>query len=300
MADSTTPDSVGVSWVNGNLTAPGEAALRADDHAIVVGDGVFETTKVVNGVPFALSRHLRRRSRSARGLGLDEPGEGRIRSAVDAVLAAEPTAGLLRITWSSGAGPLGSGRGGGPGTLVVSTSSGNTWPNAERVHLVPWMRNEHGALTGLKTTSYAENVVALATAKRAGCTEALFRNTAGMLCEGTGTNVFIVIGDQLVTPPLSSGCLAGITRELVLELANRDLCGSAVDGVEVRDVNPKELLTAREAFLTSATRNVSAISEVTGEVEIMFGPVSGNPAPGPVTTRVAAAFDELEARDIDP
>jgi len=280
--------------------APGEAALRADDHAIVVGDGVFETTKVVNGVPFALSRHLRRLSRSARGLGLDEPGEGRIRSAVDAVLAADPTAGLLRITWSSGAGPLGSGRGGGPGTLVVSTSSSNTWPNAERVYLVPWMRNEHGALTGLKTTSYAENVLALATAKQAGCTEALFRNTAGMLCEGTGTNVFLVIGDQLVTPPLSSGCLAGITRELVLELADRDLFGSAVDGVEVRDVDPGELLTTREAFLTSATRNVSAISEVTGELEATFGPVSGNPAPGPVTTRVAAAFDELEARDIDP
>jgi branched-chain amino acid aminotransferase len=300
MADSTAPHLVGVSWVDGNLMAPDEGALRANDHAIIVGDGVFETTKVINGVPFALSRHLRRLSRSARGLGLDEPGEGRIRSAVDVVLAAEPTAELLRITWSSGAGPLGSGRGDGPGTLIVSTSGGNVWPNAERVHLVHWMRNEHGALTGLKTTSYAENVVALATAKQAGCTEALFRNTAGMLCEGTGTNVFLVIDDQLVTPPLSSGCLAGITRELVLELADRDLFGSAVAGVEVRDIDPGELLTAREAFLTSATRNVSAISDVTGELETTFGPVSDNPVPGPVTSRVATAFDELEAQDIDP
>jgi branched-chain amino acid aminotransferase len=299
MADPTaTPPSaptITVSWVDGELLAPGEAALRADDHAVVVGDGVFETTKVIDGVPFALSRHLRRLERSALGLGIGEPSEGRIRSAIDAVLDADRDAGLLRITWSSGSGPLGSGRGDGPGTLVVSTSATNTWPEAERVHLVPWARNEHGALTGLKTTSYAENALALATAKRVGCTEALFRNTAGMLCEGTGTNVFVVVDGRLVTPPLSSGCLAGITRELVLELAGSGSLGATVDGVEVRDVDPQELRTAEEAFLTSATRNVSAISEVTGELEASF-----NPAPGPVTARLAAAFDQLEARTVDP
>ena len=290
MADPTaTPPSaptITVSWVDGELVAPGEAALRADDHAVVVGDGVFEATKVIDGVPFALSRHLRRLKRSALGLGIGEPSEGRIRSAIDAVLDAGRDAGLLRITWSSGSGPLGSGRGDGPGTLVVSTSAANTWPEAERVHLVPWARNEHGALTGLKTTSYA--------AKRVGCTEALFRNTAGMLCEGTGTNVFVVVDGRLVTPPLSSGCLAGITRELVLELAGSGSLGATVDGVEVRDVDPQELRTAEEAFLTSATRNVSAISEVTGELEASF-----DPAPGPVTARLAAAFDELEARTVD-
>ncbi len=287
--------AVGVSWVDGRLLAPGEAAVRADDHAVVVGDGVFETTKVINGVPFALGRHLRRLGRSARGLGLNEASEGRIRSAVDEVLAADPEAGLLRITWSSGAGPLGSGRGDGPGTLIVATSEGNTWPDAERVHIVPWARNEHGALTGLKTTSYAENALALATARRAGCTEALFCNTAGMLCEGTGTNVFLVIGGRMVTPPLSSGCLSGITRELIIELAEQRDSGGPDGDVEVRDIDPKELLTADEAFLTSATRNVSAISEITGEFETTF-----ETPPGPVTSRIAAAFDELEASTPDP
>ena len=281
--------------MDGRLLAPGEAALRADDHAIVVGDGVFETTKVVGGVPFALSRHLRRLVRSASGLGLAEPSEGLIRAAIDDVLTADPAAGLLRITWSSGPGPLGSGRGGGPGTLVVSTSGGNVWPTAEQVRLVPWARNEHGALAGLKTTSYAENAMALATAQRAGCTEALFRNTAGMLCEGTGTNLFLVVDGRLVTPPLSSGCLAGVTRGLVLELAGREPLVTSVGDVEVRDVDPDELLRADEAFLTSATRNVSAISAVTGEVEATF-----DPAPGPMTVRVAAAFDDLEAHIPDP
>ena len=82
--------------------------------------------------------------------------------------------------------------------------------------MVPWRRNQHGALTGVKTTSYAENVVALAAARAAGVGEALLANTAGELCEGTGTNVFCVLDGVPCTPPLSSGCLAGVTRALVL------------------------------------------------------------------------------------
>ena len=282
MVEAGSSAAVGACWVNGRLVEPGTATLRADDHAVVVGDGVFETMRIVDGAAFALSRHLRRLDRSASGLGLDEPGEDRIQAAVGEVLAADPSAGLLRITWSSGAGPWGSGRGGGPGTLVVGTGPGNIWPPAERVHLVPWRRNEHGPLVGLKTTSYAENVMALTTAKRVGCSEALFANTAGHLCEGTGTNVFLVIEGVLVTPPLSSGCLAGVTRELVMELA---------DVVE-RDIDPAEFGSADEAFLTSSTRDVSPISAVDG--------VEMPAAPGPVTAGLMAAFADLIARTTDP
>ena len=82
---------------------------------------------------------------------------------------------------------------------------------------MPWTRNERSATAGLKTTSYAENVVALAHAKERGGIEAVFANTRGELCEGTGTNVFVVVDGELLTPPLESGCLAGITRELTLE-----------------------------------------------------------------------------------
>ena len=84
---------------------------------------------------------------------------------------------------------------------------------------MPWVRNERSATAGLKTTSYAENVVALDRAHAEGGSEALFANTRGELCEGTGSNVVVVVDDELVTPPLSSGCLAGITRELLLEWA---------------------------------------------------------------------------------
>ena len=275
-------DPVGANWADGRILSPEEAAVRADDHSVVVGDGVFETTGVLDGVPFALTRHLARLARSAAGLGIQAPDDARIREAVAEVVAADRRAGLLRITWSSGPGPLGSGRGDGPGTLVLSTGPGNVWPATERVHLGPWTRNEHGALTGLKTTSYAENAKALAVAHRHGCTEALFRNTAGHLCEGTGTNVFLVVDDVLVTPPLSSGCLAGVTRDLLLEL---------VDVVE-RDVALDEIEVASEAFLSSATRDVSSIAAVDDH--------DLPTAPGPVTTAVAAAFADLVARTPDP
>ena len=91
------------------------------------------------------------------------------------------------------------------------------WPAVTEVVVVPWPRNEHGALVGLKTVSYGENVVALAFAADRGAGEALFGNLAGNLCEGTGTNVFVGLAGRLVTPPLSSGCLPGVTRDLLLE-----------------------------------------------------------------------------------
>jgi branched-chain amino acid aminotransferase len=148
------------------------------------------------------------------------------------------------------------------------------------VVLVPWVRNERSAVAGVKTTSYAENVVALAHAKANGAGEALFANTVGQLCEGTGSNVFLVMGGDVVTPPLSSGCLAGVTRALLIEWA---------DVVE-RDLPTGALLDADEVFLTSSTRDVQAVHAV-GDREL---------PPGPVTQRLAALFAERAAEDLDP
>jgi len=282
MAGVSSPPPPGAYWADGGIVAAGTAAVSPIDHAVIVGDGVFETLKVVDGVPFALTRHLGRLTRSADGLGLPEPDHGVVRAAVAETLAADPKAGRLRITWSSGPGPLGSDRGDGPGTLLVASSPGAVWPEAVRVHLCEWTRNERGALTGLKTTSYAENVRALEAAHQRGASEALLANTQSRLCEGTGTNVFLVLDGVLVTPPLSSGCLAGITRELVLELT---------DAVE-RDVELGEFTIASEAFLTSSTREVGAISAVDDTVL--------PEAPGPVTAEVAAAFANLVATNPDP
>jgi branched-chain amino acid aminotransferase len=126
--------------------------------------------------------------------------------------------------------------------------------------------------------------MALATAHRRGASEAIFANTVGNLCEGSGTNIFIVLGGRLVTPPLSSGCLAGITRGLVLE--------SSGCQIEERDVPFEALLDADEAFLTSALRDVQPIGRVDDR------PLSS--APGRITTAVGDAYSALQARDPDP
>ena len=145
-----------------------------------------------------------------------------------------------------------------------------------RVAVVPWPRNERGALAGLKTTSYAENVIALAEAKRRGATEAVFANLAGHLCEGTGTNVFYVVDGELRTPTLASGCLAGVTRGLILEW---------VGGREVDE--PIEVLEqASEIFLASTTRDVQGVARWDDrELE----------APGPVTTEALADLAQPRA-----
>ncbi|MEE1566031.1 MAG: aminotransferase class IV, partial [Acidimicrobiales bacterium] len=292
----------GVCWVNGRIVDAGDGSVSAMDHSIVVGDGVFETLKVVNGpdgpVPFALTRHLERLRHSADGLGMQPADEDRVRAALAKVIVADPAAGRIRITWSSGPGPLSSGRGDGPGTLIVATSTANVWPESGRVHVSRWTRNEHGPLVGLKTTSYAENVLALAEAHRHGCTEALFTNNAGLLCEGTGTNVFLVVDGVVVTPPLASGCLAGVTRSLAMEMAG-SLPG--VDGEVVeRDIHPDEFSRASEAFLTSTTRDAMAISGVDSWTDGAHTALDLPSAPGPVTTALAAAFGHLCATTPDP
>src|SRR4051794_33902784 len=235
------------AWVDGRLLDPDEPALASHDHGVTVGDGVFETLKVDRGVPFALTRHLRRLASSAAGLGLPAPDAGLVRAGIDAVLGHGDALefGRLRITLTGGPGPLGSGRqGSGLTTIVLAGPAGRPEPSTA-VSLVPWTRNERSAVAGLKTTSYAENVVALAHALQQGASEALMTNTRGQLCEGTGSNVVLGIGGRLVTPPLSSGCLAGITRELLLEWGQQE----ALD-VEERDLSLDDLRSADEVMIT--------------------------------------------------
>jgi branched-chain amino acid aminotransferase len=270
-------------WLDGSVVDASEARISPFDHGITVGDGVFETLKVVRGTPFAMRRHLERLDRSASGLGLDPPDHDLVRKAADEVLAAnDMTEGRLRITVTGGPGPLGSNRGDQGTTLLLAVSALPPAAHGTDVVTVEWTRNERGALTGLKTTSYAENVVALARAAEAGASEALFANTAGNLCEGTGSNIFVGIDGRLVTPPLSAGPLAGITRELVLEVT---------DAVE-EDLTIDQLMDADEAFLTSSTRDVQGIGAVDG--------IALRTCPGPLTDAAAAAFAALMAGDLDP
>lgn len=272
-------------WINGRLHAPEDARVSVFDHGILVGDGVFETVKSVRGEAFALTRHLRRLAVSAAGLGLPAPDLDAVRQGVLDVLATAPAWDLarVRVTYTSGVGPLGSDRSGGSGpTAIVAVAEQKPFPATGDVSVVPWPRNERGALSGLKTTSYGDNAKALAYARERGGAEAIFGNLAGNLCEGTGSNVFIVRGGRLITPPLSSGCLAGVTRALVLEWL----------GGEEEDVALPDFGTADEAFLTSTTRDVQPIRAVDGRVLPA--------APGPITRKAIEVFAERSAADLDP
>jgi len=264
-------------WVNGRLLDdPGAPAISVSDHGLTVGDGVFESVKVVDDQPFALALHLDRLARSAAGLGLPEIDEALVRKGVAAVLdGGGLTLGRLRMTYTAGPAPLGSGRGDEPPTLVVVSAPLAPASPTAAVATVPWPRNERGAVAGLKTTSYAENVVALAEAGRRGAIEAVFANVAGHLCEGTGTNVFYVLDGELRTPTLASGCLAGVTRGLILEW---------VGGREVDE--PIEVLAqASEIFLTSTTRDVQAVARWDDRDLV---------APGPVTADALATWRRRE------
>jgi branched-chain amino acid aminotransferase len=269
--------------VNGRLLEDAHVpAVTVSDHGFTVGDGVFEAVKVVRGVPFALTRHLRRLARSADGLGLPALDEDAVRRGVAAVLDAESLPlGRLRITYTGGVAPLGSGRGDQPPTLVVVADVLKPAAASATAVTVPWPRNERGALAGLKTTSYAENVVALAHAAERGAGEAIFANLAGNLCEGTGSNVFYVVDGELRTPTLGSGCLAGISRGLLLEWYG----GREID-------EPVEVLQdAEEVFLVSTTRDVQPLSRCDDR---------DLPAPGPVTADCQKVWAEREAESPDP
>ena len=276
-------------WVDGQVVDAAAPSVRALDHGVTVGDGAFETCKIVRGEAFAMTRHLRRLGRTLAGLGLPEVDEGRVREGVAAVLGAgEPIDfGRVRITVTGGAGPLGSDRHESPATIIVAATPAALHAPSAAVVTVPWVRNERAATAGLKTTSYAENVIAVTHARSRGAEEALLANTRGELCEGTASNVFVVTDGVLRTPPLDSGCLAGITRELAIEWCR----AAGLDVVE--ETLPFDVLQdADEVIITNSSRDVQGVHLVDDRRLT---------APGPVTQRAIEVWRTAEADlGIDP
>jgi len=269
--------------VDGRIVDESDVRISPFDQGLLTGDGVFETLRVLRGVPVAVRRHLERLSRSAAGIRLPCPPAAVVRGAMDGVIAANGVEdGRLRVTVTGGPSPLGTARALVRPTMIVTAGPLPAWPASTDVVVAPWPRNERSPLTGLKTVSYAENVVALAFARDRGAGEALFGNLSGNLCEGTATNVFVGVAGRLVTPPLTAGCLPGVTRDLLLELVE----------VAEDDLPLSALTTVDEAFVTSSTRDIQPIRAVDGR------PLPA--CPGPLTRAAAAAFRALMDRDLDP
>ncbi|MXW43018.1 MAG: 4-amino-4-deoxychorismate lyase [Acidimicrobiia bacterium] len=272
-----------IVWLNGVLLPANEVQISPFDHGWLVGDAVFETLVIVRGMPFAISRHLERLTFSAQQMKIALPDTDELRQAMmDVTDANGLNEGRLRVTISSGTGPLGSARGHSEPTAIIAATPQTPWPQSSAVATMSWSINENSPLAGLKTVSYGANVRALSLAAAKGATEAIFPNTKGQLCEGTGSNVFLVHRGQLITPSLASGCLAGVTRQLLIELT----------GAKEQDIPLPALAAAAEAFLCSTTRNIHPIHTVDNQRLRL--------CPGPATQAASEAFEQLMATEIDP
>lgn len=275
-------------WLNGSITAAADARISPYDHGLLVGDGAFETLISYAGTPFAHRRHWERLRASCESLGIATPDANVLLQGMKDVLTAnQMTNARVRITVTSGEGPLGSDKGDHAPTVVIACGALKPWGETEALVTVPWPRNERSAIAGVKSISYAENVRALAFAKKKGGGEALFANTRDEVCEGTGSNIFLVSKGSVVTPPLTSGCLAGVTRSLVIELCQQN--GVAITE---RPISMVELPDFDEAFLSSTTREVHAIARIDDHLL--------SKAPGPITQRLRVLFKELTATNLDP
>ena len=281
-------DIAKIIWINGALIEASKANVSVFDHGLLTGDGVFETMIAYKDVPFAFTRHYKRLQKSASAFGLKVPDLYFLKDACIKVLKANnlfPS--RLRITITGGPSPLGSEKVDAPENVIIASSIAPKQPETSSVITVPYPRNEHGVLAGLKTTSYGENVIALAEAHSKGAREAIFGNISGNLCEGTGSNIFVFYSEKLITPPLSSGCLAGVTRALVIEICKRL-------GITVIEDNTKlEFLEKVEfAFLTSTLREVQVIESVN---DVILPIVTS-----PIIQKIKFEFDRISSSDQDP
>lgn len=240
---------------NGVLVAADEARLGIEDGLFRHGLGLFDTLAAFHGIPFLADAHIGRLRASAGELGFFCPDNATILSAIESVLAANALdiaeKARVRITLSSP-------DSGGESWWVEATPPPSRNATA-RVGTGGFVRNEQDRLTGHKTTSCAGNVLADRAANQAGLDEMLFFNTRGEVCEGTWANVFLLVEQGWITPPLDSGCLPGITRAFVLGLAEKA-------GIAIRESTllAEGLKRVRSAFLTSSLRGIQPIVSIDG------------------------------------
>lgn len=280
-------------WINGHAVDAAAGHISALDRGLTLADGLFETMRIYDGRTFRLDAHLSRLQDACIVLRIHEPSG--LRETVVRIVDEVARAGLrnarLRLTITRGISS--------PGlapppaaapTVIVAVSplpphDAASYERGITAHLASGRLNERSMTTGLKTLSYTDAVLALAEALDAGADDALLLDTRGHLAEATTSNLFLVTGGMLATPPLSCGVLPGITRSVVLECA-REL---GVDTAE-REMTPNELEQADEAFLTSSVREIVPLVKV-GGADIASG------RPGPITSRMRLAYAELVRRE---
>lgn len=270
-------------WCNGQWIDAMDFAASPTDRGLTVGLGLFETILAVDGLPVFADRHLERLRAGCERLGWSPELSGMEMLMSEIIQRNELETGRarLRLAISGGTGKVQDLALGTDHVIWMTALPLATPPPATTANLCPWPRNEFSPLAGLKCASYAENLIALEQANRLGFDETVFLNTSGQVCEAATSNLFLVRGGEIVTPALESGCLPGVMRLLVIELA-------AELGIpcQERKVDREELQLADELFLTSAIRGIMGLAKFeTREL-----------ATGPVTSRLREAWHTALAR----
>jgi len=279
--------------INGHIVPAEEARVSVLDNGFTFGDSVYETLRTYGGRPFALDRHLRRLRTSAARIAVSiQEADPVLAARLDALLArAGNPESYIRMIVTRGVGDISYhfDRVQGPTIVFVvkpyEPLAARDHEEGVAVSVVSVRRNHKDALDpAIKSCNLLNNILAVREAQSRGAIEAIMLNAAGDVAEGASSNVFVVQGGLLSTPPLEAGILAGITREVILEL----LPTLSLEGREERLTLPG-FLGADEAFLTSTLKEAAPIRSVDGK------PL-GAGRPGPVTQRIQAAFREMAPR----
>ena len=272
-----------IASIDGVLHAPEDARVSVYDRGFLYGDSVFETIRTYGGEPFALGEHLARLGRSAARIGIALPVEiaALAREVRLAVRAARNAESYVRVTVTRGTGPLGLDPELARAPLrVILVEPFTPLPTAlyrDGVRAVTTRLDRPAdAAPGAKIANYLASLLALQAAKAQGAHEAILLDARGDVLEGATSNVFVVQGGALLTPPEEAGILAGITRAQVIAIAG-DL------GVPVRIATFPPTITAQEAFLTSSLREVVSLVQIDANR-------LGDGRPGPITRAIHAAF----------
>jgi branched-chain amino acid aminotransferase len=278
----------GAVYVNGRIAAADEAVVPVYDHGFLYGEGVYETMRTYNRVPFLYDRHLRRLRASARHLQLDVPfDDAALLGWIEETMAAagEMQEAYIRILLTRGVGELTYDIRATPHPSLVIIVKPADEPSARvtdagiHIALVPILRNHPGSVNPvIKSNNLLNNALAMQEAYRRGGEEALMCNYRGELSECSQSNFFLVRGGTAFTPKSSAGLLEGVTRAFLFDVG-RDA------GVDVREevLYPADLETADEIFITSTTRELSPVVRVDDRV-------IGTGKPGPITRTLLEGY----------
>lgn len=259
-----------------------EARLSPGQVGLLMGWGVFTTLRIYHGLPFAFERHWARMGRDAARLGIPIPYEQETirRSAIELARANGRPEAMARVSFVKNRGGLWAEAEGRPETdLLVFTRELLVWPATQRLLLETSGIFAAARYAGTKMLSWVPHAAVLENAHAEGFDDALLTNEKGQLAECTSANIFLVRDGRVLTPPLSSGCLPGVTREILLEIAPRG-------GIELREqeMTAADLASVEEVFISSTTREVAAVESISSKWKYQ--------APGRITLKLDEIFKD--------